>query len=354
MTVVAGAVLVLFVVSSTDLRDKQQFRPTIPIGLVSVQASRCCDAGTAAALDEAGSRTAALVGGGTHVVIGDASTHGGALVAQNPDCAHGAIDDLAVCQYHSLGVASADAIDLIAGHSVPAARRALADGGAVLLDSTLATGHTVEVGVPSPRKNRTSTRLGAVVIPGVPSYGGFPQLYVSTATAAANGWTTHGLMALVKPTASPSNAQLDRAQQALGTSVVINLQHDYDSRYSVALLAMLGAAAIATLAGTSIAVALAMAESRADMATLAAVGASPVRRRVHAMGQAATVAGLGTGIGVVLGTLVAVATLSGSSLYPTSAPLRWLAAVIFGAPLLAVAVAGVFTRSRVPMTRRIA
>jgi len=117
---------------------------------------------------------------------------------------------------------------------------------------------------------------------------------------------------------------------------------------------MFGAAMLATLAGTSIAVALAMAESRADMATFAAVGASPGRRRLHAMGQAATVAGLGAGLGVALGALVAVATLGGSELYPTSIPYRWLLAVLLGAPLLAVLVAGIFTRSRVILTRRIA
>lgn len=355
MTVVAGAVLVLFVVSSTDLRDKQQFRPTIPIGLMSVYPNRAGDTESPAALDAAGMRAAALVGGGAHVVIADASTRSGAsLIAQNPRCVSGAVDDLAVCTYHSLGVASAEAIDLIAGHSVAAARRALASGGAVLFDPALATGHSVTVGVPRPGKDRANTRLAAVVVPGLPSYGALPQLYVSAATAAEHGWATHGIVALVKPTSAPSNTQLDQAQQALGTDVSINLEHGYESRYSVALLAMLGAAAIATLAGTSIAVALAMAESRADMATFAAVGASPVRRRMHAMGQAATVAGLGTGIGAVLGTLVAIATLSGSSVYPTSVPLRWLAAVAFGAPLLAIAVAGVFTRSHVTLTRRIA
>jgi putative ABC transport system permease protein len=189
---------------------------------------------------------------------------------------------------------------------------------------------------------------------GLPSYAGLPQVYVSPATAAAHGWRTHGNIALVKPTHAPSGDVMNRAQGALGDTVYLNLQHAYDSRYSVVLLAMLGAAAIATLAGTSIAVALAMAESRADMATMAAVGASPSRRRIHAMGQATIVAGLGTGLGVALGALVALATLAGSPRYPTSAPFRWLAAVLVVAPLLAVAVAGLATRSRVTLNRRIA
>ena len=72
------------------------------------------------------------------------------------------------------------------------------------------------------------------------------------------------------------------------------------------------------------------------------------------MNQAAIVAGLGTGLGVALGALVALATLGGSDRYPTSAPFRWLAAVLVVAPTLAILVAGLVTRSRVTLTRRIA
>jgi putative ABC transport system permease protein len=90
------------------------------------------------------------------------------------------------------------------------------------------------------------------------------------------------------------------------------------------------------------------------MATLAAVGAAPGRRRRHAMSQAATVSVVGAALGCAVGTLVAVSTLAATPLYPTSAPYRWLGAVLVIAPVLAVVVAGVFTRSRVTLTRRIA
>jgi len=353
MTVVAGAVLVLFVLSSTDLRDKREFRAVLPIGLINVSAVDDPGAVTHQNLADTATRTEDLIGGGRHVIIDEAHRPGGAfLVVQDPSCTDSATDDLAACQYHQVGVASASAIDFIAGHTVPSARRALASGDAVLLDASLADGGSVDITVPGPAGHQT--RLPAVVVPGVPSYGGLAQVYVSEATAARQGWRVAGDQALIKPAKLPSVDLMDRTRQALGANVSIGLQRPFHSRYSVALLAMFGAALIATLAGTSIAVALAMAESRADMATFAAVGASPVRRRLHAMGQAVTVASLGTGLGVGLGAVVAVATLGGSDLYPTSTPFRWLAAVLFGAPLLAIAVAGLFTRSRVPMTRRIA
>jgi putative ABC transport system permease protein len=346
MTVVAGAVLVLFVTSSSDLRDKHEFRPAVPIGLVSAQV-------TGPTSTDVAVQAAALVGGGRQVLIRLATQPGqGEVTVQAPHCGGSAADDLAACQFHGIGVASADAIDLIAGRPEPNAARALATGRAVVLDRSLTEEGAVEVD--GGRPHATNSRLAAVVVPGLPSYSGLPLIYVSPKTAAEHGWRTHPEVALVKPDRTPSAVVMDRAQRALRSDVFISLQRSYHSRYSPVLLAMLGAAAIATLAGTSIAVALAMAESRADMATMAAVGASPGRRRIFAMGQAAMVAGLGTGLGVALGALVALATLGGSDVYPTSLPFRWLAAVLVAAPLLAIGVAGLVTRSRVTLTRRIA
>jgi putative ABC transport system permease protein len=89
------------------------------------------------------------------------------------------------------------------------------------------------------------------------------------------------------------------------------------------------------------------------MATFAAVGASPVRRRVHAMAQAATIGAFGTLLGAGLGALVGVSLLQGSTSYPFTVPVRWLAGVVLAAPVLAVVVAGLLTRSRLPLTRRL-
>ncbi|MDQ1696950.1 MAG: putative transport system permease protein [Frankiaceae bacterium] len=356
MTVVAGAVLVLLVVSSSDLRDKRNFRPAAPVGTLSLQVydERPGTADTRL-LTAAATRTAAMVGGGSHVVMGSGQFREALLTVQDPTCTSPETDDTATCQFHTVGVATADALHLIVGGPTPAADRALATGGAVVLDRALASQGTVRINTGHPgRRHAHDATLPAVVIPDVPSYGLLPQVYVSPATATAHGWRAHGDVALVRPAQLPSPDQVTRIQHALGDAVTINAERGFQSRYSVALLAMLGAAAIATLAGTSIAVALAMAESRADMATLAAVGASPGRRRVHAMGQAAVVAGLGTGLGVALGALVGLATLGGSALYPTSTPYRWLSGILVVAPALAIVVAGVFTRSRVTLTRRIA
>lgn len=352
MTVVAGAVLVLFVASSSDLRDKREFQLVAPTGSIFVASTRPIP--SSGWLQTTAARTAALVGGGRYAVIGQAVTTKGAfLTVTSSTCRTGAAYDTAACQFHIVGVATPETLDLIAGRHVPAADRALLSGHAVTIDPTLSVDGVAVLATAKPG-HPEAVRLPATIVGGVPSYGGVPLIYVSRATAIAQGWQTPDDVALVQPTHAPSAAVVDRAQHTLGDETVISLQRGYSSNYSVVLLAMLGAAAIATLAGTSIAVALAMAESRADMATMAAVGASPGRRRTHAMGQASIVAGMGSALGVALGAIVGLATLGGSNAYPTSTPYRWLAAVLIVAPLLAIGVAGTFTRSRVTLTRRIA
>jgi putative ABC transport system permease protein len=191
-------------------------------------------------------------------------------------------------------------------------------------------------------------------IPGVPRYDGIAEVLISPATAQAQGWPVIGQDALVQPTHIPTTKQEDSLRHALGDKASVLVERGYHAGFGLILLALIGAAALATLAGTSIAVALAMAESRADMATLAAVGASPSRRRVHAMAQAAAVGGIGTVLGLGLGSLVAIALLQGSTSYPFTLPMRWLALLVVAAPLLSVGVAGAVTRSRVPLTRRLA
>jgi putative ABC transport system permease protein len=120
---------------------------------------------------------------------------------------------------------------------------------------------------------------------------------------------------------------------------------------SVLLIAGLGAAFI-TLVGVAISVALAAAEGRADLATLAAVGAPPRRRRALAGAQALVIAGLGCGLGVALGAFVAYTarTTTGSPEFVVP----WANLVLTGlaVPLLAVLVAAALTPSRLPMVRR--
>ena len=108
---------------------------------------------------------------------------------------------------------------------------------------------------------------------------------------------------------------------------------------------------------------MAAADGRADLATLAAVGATPVTRRVLAAFQSFVTAGLGTVLGVVAGLVPAVAILravnSAGALrhavpLPIVVPWTNVAVTLLVVPLLAAGAAGLLTRSRLPLVRRLA
>ena len=71
------------------------------------------------------------------------------------------------------------------------------------------------------------------------------------------------------------------------------------------------------------------------------------------MAQAGTVGLLGVGLGVVLGGIVGAAMLGADMERPLILPWSTLAQIVIGIPLLGVLIAGIFTRSRLPMVRRI-
>ena len=117
-------------------------------------------------------------------------------------------------------------------------------------------------------------------------------------------------------------------------------------------LALVGGAALVTLVGVGVTVALAAVEGRADLATMAAVGASPRRRRAIAGWQALVVGGLGAVLGLALGGFYAYLIWPAIGAPEFTVP--WLTIGLIGVavPLLAVLVAAVFTPSRLPVIRR--
>jgi putative ABC transport system permease protein len=162
---------------------------------------------------------------------------------------------------------------------------------------------------------------------------------------------------LIDTTREPTEREIDRAQgqiERLGGDMYLMVERGFTDQVGLGLLALLAASAIVTFGASGIATGLALAESRPDMSTLAAVGAAPRVRRVLSMAQAGTIAGLGAGLGVLAGLVPAIAVISARDDFPLVIPWPTLGATVVVVPALAALCAGLFTRSRLPLERRIA
>jgi putative ABC transport system permease protein len=118
-----------------------------------------------------------------------------------------------------------------------------------------------------------------------------------------------------------------------------------------------------TLGAAGIATGLAAADGRRDLSTLAAVGASPRVRRALSLSQSGVIAGLGSVLGVLAGLGAAFAVLSALNQtwadrwpaprpYPLTVPWQALG-IMLAVPLVAMLGAGLLTRSRLPIERRL-
>ncbi|MDI1459432.1 ABC transporter permease [Catellatospora sp. KI3] len=164
------------------------------------------------------------------------------------------------------------------------------------------------------------------------------------------------------PDANESQA-LEGALHDLAAAETTNLFIETGAQYRPEpIIWILGViAALIALGAAGVATGLAGAESRADLVTLAAVGASPGVRRRLSLSQSGVISGLGALLGVLagLGTAYAlILALNTTSAYGGSFPLRlvlpWSSlAIVAAVPLIAMAGAGLLTRSRLPVERRL-
>lgn len=154
----------------------------------------------------------------------------------------------------------------------------------------------------------------------------------------------------------PTEAELDRLTElsAAGTNLYFQVETGYESPAGPTLLALLGMSVVVVLGATAISTGLAAADGRADLSTLAAVGAAPRTRRLLAMSQAAVVAFLGAALGALAGFVPAAALVTTLGDWPLTIPWAVLGATLVVVPVLAAVFAGLFTRSRLPMIRRTA
>jgi putative ABC transport system permease protein len=244
-----------------------------------------------------------------------------------------------------LGIGSPGLIELVTGRKPDAGvRSALAEGKVVLFDDCLAGRNgTVRMSA-NLDEPVTLPFYRATVPPGIEHYDwALPKAFISAEAAAALGWTSFAdTMAVTYPPGS-----LDAVRTAVenaGMDIHVGESADVDGTGLYLGLGVL--TFLVALLGAGVTVALAATDGRADLATLAALGAPARRRRTLAGAQALVVTGLGTLAGLVVGVCVGYAAVPLAGLQGLSVPWRqlWMAAV--AVPLVASAVAVVATPSR--------
>ena len=178
---------------------------------------------------------------------------------------------------------------------------------------------------------------------------------MSAETAAANGLVANpDATRLVAYASDATPAQVKAGLRAAreGHRAGASVAKPYHDDYRIALLVVGGLAALVTLIGVAIAVALSAAEGRRELATLSAVGADPAVRRRLAGAQALVISGVGALVGVVLGSFVSYALRATFGAPSFTVPWANLAGVGLGVPVLAALITAACTRSRVPMLER--
>lgn len=163
------------------------------------------------------------------------------------------------------------------------------------------------------------------------------------------------------PVTPEQQQQLSERLAGLASYESVYVERGWTDYQAVARWLLVGVGALLVLIATLTATGLALTDARPDFATLAAIGAAPRTRRFMAMGTAAVIGGAGALVGVLAGLApgIAVAYPLTSTDYGFGAqplvevPWLMLAGIAVGVPLLAVAVTGLFVRSRLPMQARI-
>ncbi|MFC9687177.1 FtsX-like permease family protein [Kribbella sp. NPDC056951] len=178
------------------------------------------------------------------------------------------------------------------------------------------------------------------------------QLMISSAAAAKLGKA--GTFAVEYDLKRlPTDDEIAAVDRLLGHDGILVVEQGFQDPSRRILLWVIGAAAVVTLLGVAISVSLSAAEGRADLATLAAIGAPPRRRRSLAAAQAWVIGQLGCVLGVGVGALYGYTSHAAFGSPYFAVPWAGLASIVVVVPLFAGLVAWVLTRSRLPMVARI-
>jgi putative ABC transport system permease protein len=266
------------------------------------------------------------------------------------------------------------------GEDLARAQAILQAGGIVVRSANLIEGGTVTMSVITPSTDGSEpiqpTAKGPVP-PGMSSTTmTFPGYLLTTSIgpgstivspgAAAKAGLTSVVATLVAGTNEmPTQTQEEKAASALQPlNGFVQIERGFPNEIDPRLWVLIGAAITITLGAAAVGTGLAAADGRADLSTLAAVGASPTVRRGLSISQSGVIAGLGSFLGALAGIGAAIAIITALNrtrdvLWPEVGGLPivmpWLTLVLtlVITPVVAILGAGLFTRSRLPIERRL-
>lgn len=368
---VAGVVALGIGVTSDEAQNRAQYQPALAPGSAVLTGARGADAWAGLARDARSESPASRL---VQVRGVPESLPGGAMrsvelsvAGESPTWSYGSVYGSDVLVGSSL-----PPVDLgISSSQRAAADRMLARGGVVALADHTVHGDEVRIRVDTYdtsggrlEKPRVATAPVVLVHGAIPS--GRFQAVLSPAVARQLGVrpTTVGLW-LSGPVSAAAEQHLSDEATSVNGSVYVErgYQTNGSTRVVQIVLGVLGA--VLMLGGTLTATFLALSDARSDLATLAAVGASPrVRRRVAA--SYAVVTGVvGALLGVLVGLVPGIAvsfplTSGGYSGAPAGAPshfldIPWLliGSLVVVLPLLTALAVGLASRSRLPLVARV-
>ncbi|PWU54763.1 ABC transporter [Micromonospora sp. S4605] len=395
MAAVAGSVALGVYLASDEARADRMYEPTVPYGNVVVSPpnpERAADAGTrarvvAAARAHLGAeQVAALTTADCPPAVDSCSVTpvlppertcpwppGDGLSAAerrqalaDARCRHAPADQYG--QYFEVVVDDGTALPILTGADpadVAAATAVLRGGGAVVTDPRYLVDDRVRVLVNHFADDPDAPLPAAAALPGyaLRTGTGIDRLLLSAPAADRLGLVTRPVgWAVDGVTDQRRQDRFVAALRPLGLQVEIERGRP-DSGARPLLLLLAAASGVVTVGAAGIATGLAAAEGRRDLSTLAAVGAGPGVRRLLSLCQAGVIAVLGSTLGIVagLGTALIILTATNrryASTWPVSEPypvvVPWtVLGVLVLVPLVAMLGAGLFTRSRLPVERRL-
>jgi putative ABC transport system permease protein len=235
----------------------------------------------------------------------------------------------------------------------PKAAAAMRAGKIVVPDAKAVTGGMAGLATTSDSFGAPTTPYPAAVVPSPPEIGRLAMSsLVSHETAAKLGKISIDQVQYDLKR-EPTDEEFAAVAKLLGHDDLLRVEKGYQSPARLWLLGLLGAATVVTLLGVAISVSLSAAEGRADLATLAAVGAPPRRRRNLAAAQAWVLGQLGCLLGVGVGSLYGYTAHAAFGSPTFVVPWQEIGGIVVVVPLFAGLLAALLTRSRLPMVRRV-